>query len=94
MADIKVYTTPTCGYCKMTKEWLQEHGYDYEELDITKDVNVLREWRAISGGVGAPVIAHGNDLIIGFNEARLEQLLDCCRHTNAYQAERQEGGEE
>ncbi len=42
----------------------------------------MREWRAISGGVGVPVIAHGNDIVIGFNPERLELLLDSCRHSS------------
>lgn len=85
MAAIRVYTTPTCPYCKMAKDWLNEHGCEFEELDITADVEVLREWRALSGGAGVPVVAHGNDLIIGFNPERLEQLLDCCQHTTPYE---------
>jgi len=52
-------------------------------LDITKDVEALREWRGLSGGVGVPVIAHGNDFMIGFNRERLEQLVDCCEHTTS-----------
>lgn len=86
MAQIRVYTTPTCPYCKMTKNWLREQGCDFEELDITSDVELLREWRALTGGAGVPVTAHGNDFVIGFNEERLAQLLDCCAHTTPVDA--------
>jgi hypothetical protein len=41
----------------------------------------LREWRALTGGVGVPVIAHGKDFVIGFNPERLAMMLDCCKHT-------------
>ena len=41
-------------------------------------MRLLREWRALSGGAGVPVIAHGNDMIVGFNPARLELMLDAC----------------
>ena len=51
-------------------------------MDITKDVNLLREWRALTGGAGVPTIAHGNDFIVGFNAERLAQLVDCCAHTS------------
>ena len=47
-------------------------------MDITKDVHALREWREISGGVGVPVVAHGTDVVIGFNEHRLEELAKSC----------------
>lgn len=82
MAKIRVFTTPGCPHCKEAKAWLDECGCDFEELDITKDVAVLREWRELSGGAGVPVVAHGKDLIIGFNPERLEQLVDCCEHTS------------
>lgn len=82
MAEIKVYTTPDCPYCRKTKEWLAEHGCDFRELDITDDVEALREWRRLSGGAGVPVVAHGTDLVIGFNPDRLQQLLDCTARTS------------
>jgi len=82
MARIKVYTTPDCSYCHQAKEWLEEHGCAFDELDITSDVGILREWREISGGEGVPVIAHGKDVMIGFNPHRLEGFVDCCEHTS------------
>ncbi len=47
-------------------------------MDITKDVQALREWREISGGAGVPVVAHGTDVVIGFNEHRLAELVKSC----------------
>ena len=66
----------------MVKDWLTEHGCDFEEADITKDVFQLREWRALTGGVGVPVVAHGKDFVIGFSPERLEMMLDCFEHTS------------
>ncbi len=83
MAKIKVYTTHDCPYCTQAKAWLDEHGCDYEEAVITENVETLREWRDLSGGAGVPVVAHGNDIVIGFNPTRFEELLDCCEHTTA-----------
>jgi hypothetical protein len=51
-------------------------------LDITKDVNLLREWRSLTGGAGVPAIARGNDFMVGFNPDRMEQFLDCCAHSS------------
>jgi glutaredoxin len=92
MAKITVYTTPTCDYCKLAKSWLRERGCEFEEKDITSDVTLLREWRSLTGGAGVPVVAHGNDFIIGFNEERMEQLLDCCEHTTPYEPEEERRG--
>lgn len=81
MAEIRVFTTPTCSYCTKVKDWLKEQGCAYTELDITKDVAALREWRALSGGVGVPVTAHGKDLIIGFDPNRLARMAACAENT-------------
>jgi len=52
-------------------------------LDITSSVDLLREWRDLSGGAGVPVLAHGRDLVIGFSPERYAQFLTSCRHTTA-----------
>lgn len=81
MAEIRVFTTPTCSYCHKVKAWLTQQGCGFTELDITKDVQALREWRALSGGIGVPVTAHGKDLIIGFDPGRLAQMKACAENT-------------
>jgi glutaredoxin len=83
MAELRVFTTPTCTYCHKVKGWLNEHGCEFTELDITKDVEALREWRALSGGIGVPVTTYGKDLIIGFDPARLGQLKACAENSSS-----------
>ncbi len=90
MATIRLYTTPTCSYCRDAKAWLDERSCEYDALDITSDVRILREWRALTGGEGVPALAHGNDLVIGFSPERYEQLLECCEHTSHVDAARLE----
>ncbi len=81
MSEIRVFTTPTCSYCVKVKDWLRGQGCEFTELDITKDVEALREWRALSGGIGVPVTARGKDLIIGFDPNRLAQMKECSENT-------------
>jgi glutaredoxin len=81
MADIRLYTKPGCPYCVDAKEWLQQHGCRFEVLEITQNVQVLRAWRELSGGVGVPVLAHGKDLVIGFSPERYTEFLTSCRQT-------------
>jgi glutaredoxin len=66
----------------MVKDWLREHGCDFEERVITSDVEALREWRRISGGAGVPVTAFGEDVVIGFDPERLEQFVRSCRNSS------------
>jgi glutaredoxin 3 len=82
MAEIRVFTTPTCTYCHKVKGWLNEQGCEYTELDITKNVAALREWRSLSGGIGVPVTAHGKDLIIGFDPERLARMKACVENSS------------
>lgn len=79
MLKLTVYTSTKCMFCRHVKEWLMEHGCPFEERVINKDVEALREWRALTGGVGVPVVALGKDFVIGFNKERLDQLLQCSR---------------
>jgi glutaredoxin len=83
MTQIRLFTKPGCPYCTQAKDWLDRHGCPFDTLDITKNVQVLREWRELSGGVGVPVLAHGRDLVIGFSAERYAQFLTSCRHTTA-----------
>lgn len=90
MSDIRLYTKKGCPYCVDAKEWLDRNGCDYDTLDITKDVKVLREWRELSGGVGVPVLARGKDLVIGFSPERYGDFLTSCRQTTGVDASRLE----
>ena len=83
MADIRLFTKPGCAYCVDAKDWLRRHACPFEELEITRDVKVLREWRELSGGVGVPVLAHGKDLVVGFSPERYSDFLTSCRHTTS-----------
>jgi arsenate reductase-like glutaredoxin family protein len=83
MADIRLFTKTGCSHCDHAKEWLQQHGCPFEVLEITQNVQVLREWRELSGGVGVPVLAHGKDLVIGFSPERYGELLTSCRQTTS-----------
>lgn len=86
MADIRLFTKPGCPHCTQAKQWLDKHGCPFQLLDITGSVEVLREWRDLSGGVGVPVLAHGRDLVIGFSPERYAQFLTSCRHTTPVEA--------
>lgn len=83
MADIRLFTKSGCPHCDDAKKWLQQHGCDFEVLEITQNVQVLREWRELSGGVGVPVLAHGKDLVIGFSPERYGDFLTSCRQTTS-----------
>ncbi|MFQ5837619.1 MAG: glutaredoxin family protein [Thermoplasmata archaeon] len=75
MADIIVYTTPTCPWCKRAKAYLETKGVSYVEKDITKDRSWIDELRRISGQLGIPVITDGTRVVIGFNTSALDAFV-------------------
>lgn len=77
---VKLYALSTCPYCRMTRRYLDESGVEYEltEVDLlegqTKD-DVVAEVRRVSGGASFPVVVIGDEVIVGFNKARIKELL-------------------
>lgn len=73
--DIKIYTTPTCGYCHQAKRFLDERGVHYTEYDVSRDRGAAEEMVNKTGQMGVPVIVVDSEVIVGFDRGRLEQLL-------------------
>ena len=70
-----MYTTPTCVYCKMTKEFFKEHSVQYTEKDVASDTAARDEMVQKSGQMGVPVIDIDGELVVGFDKERLSELL-------------------
>ncbi|MEK6822564.1 MAG: glutaredoxin family protein [Nanoarchaeota archaeon] len=75
MVTVKVFTTPTCPYCKMAKEFLKEQKVKYEEYDVSKDQKRANEMIEKSGQMGVPVIEIGDTIIVGFDKESMKKAL-------------------
>lgn len=75
MANVIIYTTPTCVYCKMTKDFFREHNVAYEEKNVVDDEKLQQEMIEKSGQLGVPVIDVGGQIIIGYDKEELIRLL-------------------
>ena len=78
MTDRKVviYSTPTWPFCKRAKEYLSQKGIAYEEHDVSKDRDAAKEMIEKSKQMAVPVIIiDDKDIVAGFNQARLDELL-------------------
>ena len=73
--EVKIYTTPTCGYCQMAKKYLTERGIKFIEYDVSKDQTAADEMVNLSGQMGVPVIVVDGKIVIGFDRPKLEQLI-------------------
>ncbi|HSE34609.1 MAG TPA: glutaredoxin domain-containing protein [Candidatus Paceibacterota bacterium] len=72
---VAIYTTQTCGYCRMAKDYFKEHGIEYSEFDVGTDLEKRKEMIERSGQMGVPVITIDNDFVVGFNKPKLGELL-------------------
>ncbi len=72
---VTIYTTPTCVYCKMAKEFFKEHNIAYEEKDVAVDERAREEMVEKSGQLGVPVIDVNGSTVVGFDQGKLSQLL-------------------
>lgn len=78
MADKKevvIYTTPTCPWCHRTKEYLTQKGIAYSEHNVADDRNKAQEMIQKSGQMGVPVTIIGGEVVVGFDQKRLDSLL-------------------
>ncbi len=72
---VKIYSTPTCPYCEMTKEYFKEKGVNYEDYDVSVDDKAREEMIAKSQQMGVPVIDIDGKIIIGFNQPEIDKAL-------------------
>jgi glutaredoxin-like YruB-family protein len=72
---IKMYTTPLCKYCKAAKEFFRSKGISFVEIDITKDRSAMKEMVKKSRQMAVPVFDIDGQILIGFNQARIQKAL-------------------
>lgn len=73
--DVVIYSTPTCHYCNLTKEFLKENNVEYVDYNVAEDTAKRAEMIEKSGQMGVPVIMIKDEMMIGFNEDKLRELL-------------------
>ena len=75
MPKVKIYTTPTCIWCKRTKEFFKENNIKYKEFDVSSDAKARQEMIKKSGQMGVPVIDVDGKIILGFDKEALKKVL-------------------
>ena len=75
MNQIIIYSTPSCPYCDMVKDYLKNKDIEFTEIDVAADQSKAKEMIEISGQMGVPVIKIGSEIIIGFDKAKIDAVL-------------------
>ena len=77
--NVTIYSTPTCSYCKMAKEYFGENKVEFTEIDVSVDTEAAQKMVEKTGQMGVPVILvekEGNeDVVVGFDKDKLAGLL-------------------
>ncbi len=78
MPTITIYTTPSCGFCHMAKEFMKEHHMPFTDVNVAADPAKAEEMIHKSGQMGVPVIAvnrnGSEEIIIGYDQERLAEI--------------------
>ena len=74
--QVKVWSTATCPYCVTLKAYLEEKGIEYESVDVGVDKEGAKEMIKKSGQMGVPVSEIDGEIIIGFDKAKINKLLN------------------
>lgn len=75
MQNITIYSTPSCHFCHMAKDFFKENNVSFTDYDVAGDAAKRQEMIEKSGQMGVPVIIIGNELIVGFNKPLISKLL-------------------
>jgi glutaredoxin 3 len=79
MSVIKVYSTPTCPYCYMLKEFLRERGVEFQDINVAEDVESARRMVEKSGQMGVPQMEINGKIIVGFDRPAIEKELEAVK---------------
>ncbi|MDD7593498.1 MAG: glutaredoxin family protein [Peptoniphilaceae bacterium] len=75
MADVTIYTTPTCVHCKAAKAYMQENDIPYTEKNVVEDTEA-RAWMNERGYRGVPVIVVDGEEMMGFDPQKFNELVN------------------
>jgi len=73
--QVKVYSTPTCPWCKKTKQFLEANGVKFQDLNVAENKTARDEMLSATHQMAVPTIAVDGEYIIGYNEKALKEKL-------------------
>lgn len=72
---VTIYSTPTCHFCQMAKEFFAEKHIDYTNYDVSVDAAKRQEMIQMTGQLGVPVIVVDGSVMVGFDRDKLAAKL-------------------
>lgn len=75
MKEVTIYSTPVCHFCQMAKEYFKTHNIAYTEHNVAADPERRKEMVSLTGQLGVPVIKVGDEIVVGFREDVIAEML-------------------
>ena len=80
MTKVVMYTTRTCPFCKMEKDYLNSRNIEFSEILVDENPNEAQKMIEISGQMGVPFTVitkedSSRENILGFDKARIDAAL-------------------
>ncbi len=72
---VTIYSTPVCHFCHSAKDFFKANDINFTEFDVAADAEKREEMVKLTNQMGVPVIRIDNDVVIGFDEGKLKELL-------------------
>ncbi len=81
MVQVKIYSTQTCPFCKMEKEYLDGHGINYENIFIDEDSKAAQDLMVLEGQIGVPFTVFtkedgSKETLLGFDREEINRILN------------------
>lgn len=72
---VTIYSTPVCHFCHAAKDFFAANDVKYTEHDVASDLEKRQEMIDLTSQMGVPVIRINDDVVIGFDEGKIKELL-------------------
>lgn len=72
---VTIYTTQNCTYCNQTKQLFNDNNIEYSEVPVTGNPDAINFIRESTGQMGVPVIVIDDNILVGYDETKLKELL-------------------
>jgi len=72
---VTIYSTPTCHFCHQAKDYFAANKIAFTDFDVASDMAKRKELVDMTKQLGVPVIRIDDSIIVGFNKAKIDELL-------------------
>ncbi len=73
--SISIYSTPSCSYCRIAKDYLKKQGVPFTDYNVAADPRRAEEMLRKSGQMGVPVLDINGKIIVGFNQVEIDRAI-------------------